>query len=75
MSGRGVKCVLFHAVLKHRAGTLALVQYGDGTLAVLHNDRPVGAQWPAAELEQGVTAFTRLQRRLEADAARESPEA
>ena len=69
MSGRGVKCVFFHAELKHRAGTLALVEYTDGTLAVLHNDQPVGEFWPAAELEQGVTAFTDLQRKLEAGAA------
>jgi hypothetical protein len=74
MSGRGVKCVYFHAVLKHRAGTLALVEYSDGMLVILHNDRPVGAPWSTAELEQGVTAFTHLQRKLEADAARGTPE-
>jgi hypothetical protein len=61
--------VFFHAVLKHHAGTLALVEYADGAVVVLHNDRPEGATWTAAELEQGVIAYTQLQRKLEADAA------
>jgi hypothetical protein len=72
MSGRGVKCVFFHAVLKHQAGTLALVEYSDGAVVLLHNDRPVGEPWTVEALEQGVIAFTQLQRKLEADAAASS---
>jgi hypothetical protein len=72
MSGRGVKCVFFHAVLKHHAGTLALVEYSDGAVVLLHDDRPVGEPWTVAELEQAVIVFTRLQRKLEAKAAAKS---
>jgi hypothetical protein len=72
MSGRGVKCVFFHAVLKHHAGTLTLVEYGDGSVVLLHDDRPVGEPWTVAELEQGVIAFMQLQRKLEAEAATRS---
>jgi hypothetical protein len=74
MSGRGVKCVFFHAVLRHRAGTLALVEYADGVIVVLHNDQPVGAEWTTAELEQAVIEFTQRQRKLEADAAEHARE-
>ena len=74
MSGRVVQCVFFHAVLKHRAGTLALVEYSDGAIVTLHDQRPVGVSWTAAELEQAVIAFTQLQRQLEAEAARDTVE-
>ena len=72
MQGREIRCVFFHVELRGAAGTLALVEYADRSLAILHDDRPVkGLRWKAQELERVVAAFTRLQRKLESPPARE----
>ena len=60
---------------KHRAGKLALVEYSDGVIVTLLDDRPVGSSWTATQLEQAVIVFIQLQRQLESEAATQRADA
>ena len=70
MTGSRIKCVYFRTPMKFGAGTLALVEYADGQVMVLLDDRPVdGCVWTVADLEHAVAGFMQVQRQLERERA------
>jgi hypothetical protein len=61
----GIKTTFFRSNLKSQ-GSLALVEYEDGTLGITRDGQPLeGCRWKPGRLDQSIKAFRDISARLQ----------